>query len=174
MNKETTQEDITGAKFGERYSLILTDPTFERRLHAYDPNLKLMFDQFSKRWAILVWREDNTGWQILMKCEDDFGNPMPLDDHIFEHLNWMRKQYDEKHRMGGDRFYDHLLSQADDQQEKMRQAQSEENQYRIRTDINQWRKGFNELQGLPRNDAIAGYPKVTYKPKPRGIICPVI
>lgn len=168
LDKETTRQDILGNKFGERYSLILTDPAFERKLHAYDPNLKLMFDQFTKRWVILVWREDNSGWQILMKCEDDFGNPMPVGDHIFNHLNWMRKRWEEAHP-DGDRFYEKLLSQADENREKLERKISEENQYKIRHDINQWRKGFLELQNLPKSDAIAGYPKITNKPK--GIIC---
>lgn len=168
MDKETTKEDILGNKFGERYSLIMTDPTFERRLKAYDPNLKLMFDQFTKRWAILVWREDNTGWQVLMKCEDDFGNPMPLGDEVFVQLNWMRKQYDEKYK-NCNSFYEKLLTQADEYKEKQERKMSEENQYRIRTDWVQWRKGFDRLKNLPSSDATAGYRKITHKPK--GIIC---
>lgn len=168
MDKQETKQDILGNKFGERYSNVIVDPSFERRLNAYDPQLKLMFDQFSKRWVILVWREDNSGWQILMKCEDDFGNPMPLGDHVFEHLNWMRKRYDEKYK-DSNRFFDGLLSQADDYKEKQSRKIAEENQYKIRTDIAQWRKGFNELQNLPKADAIAGYPKIT--PKQKGIIC---
>lgn len=168
MNKEEIKEDILGNKFGERYNTYLVDPAFERKLKAYDPKLKLMFDQFSKRWAILVWREDNSGWQILMKCEDDFGNPMPLGDAVFEHLNWMRQRYNEKHR-NADGFYESLLSQADDYKEKLQKKIAQENQYKIRTDFTQWRKGFDELNNLPKADAIAGYPKIHQKPK--GIIC---
>jgi len=168
LDKDTTRQDILGNKFGERYSLILTDPTFERRLKMYDPNLKLMFDQFTKRWVILVWREDNSGWQILMRCEDDFGEPMPLGDHVFEHLNWMRRRWEEA-RKDGNKFYDGLNEQADAYKAKIDKKIAEENQYRIRTDFVQWDKGFRELRNEPKSDATAGYPKVKHKPK--GPVC---
>lgn len=168
MEKNSTNQDILGNKFGERYSTFLVDPAFEARLRLYDPQLKLMFDQVTKRWVILVWAEDNSGWQILMKCEDDFGNPMPLGDHVFTHLNWMRRQYEEK-RKSPTVFLDSLIEKAEAYKEKRSKELSEEAQYRVRHDISQWRKAFNNHSKLSPSDAIAGYPTKTYKPK--GIVC---
>ena len=168
MDKKTSNQDCLGNKFGDKYSLIITDPTFERRLKMYDPDLKLMFDQFTKRWVILAWREDNTGWQIILRCEDDFGNPMPLGEHVFFQLNWLRENNDQKLK-NPDRWYDGLLAEGDAYAKKQDDLMAKENQYRIITDYAQWDKGFRELRNEPVSDAIAGYPKI--KNKPKGIIC---
>ncbi len=169
MDKQSCDQDILGNKFGEHYSLVLTDHCFENALKAFDPNLKLMFDQVTKRWTVLVWREDNSGWQILMRCEDDFGNPMPLGEHIFEHLKWMRDQYEVKAN-NPDGFFDNLMNQADDYKRQKEKELSEEAQYRIRHDINSWRRALAEATKGNGADATAGF---QYQPqkKDKGTIC---
>lgn len=169
MDQKVTNEDLLGNKFGEEYSLIMTDYSFENRLKAFDSNLKLMFDQRKKRWTILEWARDNSGWRILMTCEDDFGNPMPVGDWVFGHLKWMQDQYTQKLK-GSDGFYDDLVAKADEYKVKKDKELSEEAQYRVRTDIHQWRKAFaNHKKHTSHIDRGISF-QYNPKPKDKGII----
>lgn len=170
MEKESTNQDILGNQFGNEYSLIITDFTFEKRLKAYDPNLRLMFDQRLKKWVILEWARDNSGWRILMKCEDDFGTPAAPGEWIFSHLNYMKEKY-EKRTKDPNSFIQNMMNQAEDYKEKKQKELSAEAQYQIRHDIILWRKAFAKHQKLPSSDATAGF-QFQPQPKSKGIICP--
>lgn len=167
MDRASTNEDILGNKFGEVYR-IMTDHTFERRLEQYDPNLKLMFDQRSKRWKILEWSRDNSGWRILMTLEDDFKNPASPGDWVFFHLHDMRKKYEE-HARRGDNWIVDRMNECDDYREKKQQKLSEETQYKIKNDIIFWKKAAAEFLNEPKSDVTAGYPKIMSKTK--GNVC---
>lgn len=158
MEKESINFDRFNRKFGERYSLILTEPDFERRLKNWDPNLKLMFDQHSKRWCILEWSSDNSGWNLLMKAEDEEGNPTPLGDWVFNKLyvwrdRWLYKMHNP------DQFLDDMIYKAQCEQESISNNISDNNKHLLLHDRNDWRRAARELKNFPTSDVTAGYPK---------------
>lgn len=133
---------------------------FERRLKQFDPRLKLMFDQQSKRWVILEQSYDNSGWNCILKAEDKNGNEKPLGEWVFNVLYVKRHNWEEKQRMGASRWLEELKYKANKFKEKERSSISDDHQAMLRDDVMQWRKASKELQGLPVSDATAGYRKV--------------
>ncbi len=152
--------DTLGRKVEQTYSRIITDPTFENRLRAFDPKLKLMFDQGTKKWTILEWAYDNSGWNIILVAEDSKGEAKPLGEWVFNKLYVWRKKWEEKAQVGADKFLDNLIVEAAVQKEQMRQAASDDHQAMLKDDIIQWRKVSKELNNQPVNDATAGYRKI--------------
>jgi len=150
--------DTMGQRVDEIYT-IMTDPTFERRLKAFDPRLKLMFDQASKRWVILEWAYDNSGWNIILKCEDSEGKPKPLGDWVFNKLYAYRQNWITMAEGGVDNWLNSLSSQADEYKRKKDEEASSKHIDMILDEINEWRRAARELDGLPKSDVTAGYPK---------------
>lgn len=154
-------EDRLGGKFGETYSLILTDPTFETRLKQFDPALKLMFDQIKKRWVVLEWAPDNSGWNIILKAEEN-GQPRALGEWVFKELHEMRRKYDEKHG-NPDQFWRDLIWKADWQKDMIDTKVSIDHQHLLSEERNEWRRAWRELNNLPTSDVTAGYPRIHYR-----------
>lgn len=157
MWKESVNEDKLGRKFGERYSTILTDPTFERRLKLFDPSLKLMFDQVKKRWRILEWAPDNSGWNILMTAEEN-GEPRPLGEWVFNTLYVWRHNYNLK-RDNPEQYWNDLMHTQKEQVSQLEAKHSDDGKHRILEERNEWRKAARELKNFPKSDVTAGYPK---------------
>jgi len=151
--------DTFGQEIEQTYSVILTDPNFERRLKAFDPRLKLMFDQGSKRWIVLEWAYDNSGWNRILVAEDKEGNPKPLGEWVFNRLFVYRQRYEAKRDIGVDQWFKNLVYEADKEKEKKSENWSDNHQAMLREDITQWRKASKELKNEPIADATAGYPK---------------
>lgn len=148
--------DTYGRKTDEFYSII-TDPTFEKRLQAFDPRLKLMFDQQSKRWVVLEWAYDDSGWNIILKCEDREGNPKPLGEWVFNKLFVFRKQWEAKMEKGPDKWLDDMVAECTEIQKEQERKASEKHQDMILDDITEWRKAAREFDGGCANDVTAGY-----------------
>lgn len=150
--------DTYGQQTDEIYTII-SDPTFERRLKQFDPRLKLMFDQQAKRWVILEWAYDNSGWNIILKAEDREGKPMPLGDWVFNKLFVFRQQWLAKAEKGVDRWLEDMKEECEDIKAEQARKASENQQNKILDDINDWRRGARELDNRPKSDVTAGYPK---------------
>lgn len=164
MEKRSVNQDVLGRKFGDRYSLILTDPNFERRLRAFDPNLKLMFDQVKKRWTVLEWAPDNSGWNIILVAEDNDERAKALGDWIFNRLYVYRHRY-EARRQDPNSFFRGLMDETDRQQTEIDRKSSDDHKHILKDDISQWRKASKELRNRPVSDAVAGYRKITPQSK---------
>lgn len=160
-------QDRLGNKIGETYSTMLVDPYFEKKLKSFLPSLKLMFDQVKKKWVILEWAPDNSGWNIIYTFQDDFGNPMPLGDYVFDHLRDMMNQNEIKLK-NPDAYFDNLIYKSEKQKEEIQRKSSEEHKKKLLEDINEWRKSSRELKNQPKSDVTAGYRKINQKTK--GII----
>lgn len=141
-------------RMGPQQGGVIVDSSFEKRLKAFDPDLKLMFDQNSKRWHVLTWRSIDSSWQILIKAEDDQGNPKPLGDWIFNRLFVYRHNW-ECSKKGQDPI--EYLAQCN--RDKIEKRMSEENKYKLKYDVNQWRRAWRAYQDMPESDVTAGYPK---------------
>jgi hypothetical protein len=150
--------DTYGQQVDQVYAII-TDPTFERRLKLFDPRLKLMFDQKDRRWVILEWAYDNSGWNVILKAEDKEGNPMPLGDWVFNKLFVFRQQYLDKREKGVAKWLGDLKDECDTYKAEQARKSSDNRQHKILDDINDWRRGARELDNLPKSDVTAGYPK---------------
>ncbi len=144
----------------DRFSVILTDPTFEARLKRFDPNLKLMFDQNKKRWTVLEKAYDGSGFNILIISEDANKNPLPLGEWVFRTLYAWKKEYERKRDMGVDKWLVNLRYKAFNQKEEIEKQSSQDNIDLIKDDIIQWKKASKAIQGLPVADATAGYRKI--------------
>lgn len=152
--------DTYGNNIRERYNLILTEPYFERRLKAFDPNLRLTFDQIKKRWTILEKAYDRAGFNVLIVAEDEQGNPKPLGDWVFNKLFVWRKRWEAKAAMGAEKYWENLVAQAVQQEFEIEARSSDDHQALLREDVTQWKKCSKELQGIPVSDATAGYRKI--------------
>lgn len=160
--------DALGGHFGRDYSLILTDPTFESRLKSFDPNLKLMFDQRIKKWRILELAPDNSGWNIILTCENpETKEAVGLGDWVFMTLRAYQESY-ELRRKNPNNFFNGLISEAAAQAAQIEAKGSEEHKYKLLDERNEWRRAARELRNLPKSDVTAGYPKFT---KQKGKIC---
>lgn len=155
---DVRNQDRLGRKFGETYSLILTDLNFEKRLKHFDPNLKLMFNKVEKKWVILEWAPDGSGWNILFKCEDDQKKPKGVGEWVFNKLFVMRNNY-EYRKSNPDRFFDDLLYYGEKKEEERELKASEEHKSKLLDDRNLWRKAARELRNEAPADVTAGYPK---------------
>ena len=162
-------EDQLGRKFGETYSLILTDPTFESRLRSFDPNLKLMFDQIRKKWVILEWALDNSGWNILLTAEDDKKQPKALGEWVFNKLYVWRHNAELRNK-DPHQFFKDAKWNAEWDESKIETQSSIDHQNILKDERHEWRKANRELKNQPVSDATAGYPKHNYKNGE--IICP--
>lgn len=168
MNREATKQDFLGNKFGETYSLILTDPTFEKRLKMFHQStgghpddIKLMYDQSRKRWCVLEWAPDNSGWNLLLVCEDKITKePRPVGDWIFNQLFVWRHNFLEKQKDSAS-YWDNLDYQAKQQRLAIDSAWSREHRGILADERNEWRKAWREINSLPVADVTAGYPKST-------------
>lgn len=167
--------DGMGRQFGKEYSLILTDPDFERKLESFDKNLKLMFDQQAKRWRVLEWAPDNSGWNVIVTAQDDEGNPKPLGQWILNKLYVYRHNYELRAR-NPNQYFDDLMYEADKQKNVIDTRSSMDHIHQLIDDRNEWRRANRERKNLPKSDVTAGYPKVEFKPKnsphkqPKGLI----
>ena len=155
-------QDTYGQNIESTY-LVLGDPTFERRLKQFDPRLKLMFDQNLKRWVVLEEAYDGSGWNCIIKCQNPDKSPRPVGDWVFEKLHKYRQVYEFKVRQGIDNWLHGLRRELEYQQQIESEKASREHQDMLRDDLTQWRKASKELQGMPANDATAGYRKVNYE-----------
>lgn len=151
--------DTYGRDIKEAYRII-ENPSFERRLKAFDPRLKLMFEQKSKRWVIMEAAYDNSGWNVILKAENKDGSEKPLGEWVFNALFVKRRNWEVKAAQGATRWIDDLKYQAEKQKQIITKNISQEHQEMLREDVLQWRKASKELQGLPIADATAGYRKV--------------
>jgi len=158
---ELASIDTYGQRIQDTYSLILTDPSLEKRIKAFDPNLKLMFDQTKKRWVINEWAQDNSGWNCILIAEDKDGNPEPLGEWVFQVLRLKRDAWEKKIAMGANAYFNSLMDKAREQKQKMAEDASSENVDMIKDDIISWRKAAKEIEkGIP-SDVTAGYRKIT-------------
>jgi hypothetical protein len=154
MLQENCKTDRIGGEFGKQYSLVVTDPFFERRLKSFDPRLKLMFDQVKRRWTILEWASDNSGWNIILTAEDDVTKePKPLGEWIFNRLYVYRHRHEEKMK-DPDIWFNNLLYEADYQARKIEAKSDEEGKYRLRHDYLQWRKVAKDWRQLPKLNTV--------------------
>lgn len=159
MHNYDCNVDRFGNQFGKDYSLILTDPSFERRLRSFDSNLKLMFDQNKKRWVVLEWAPDGSGWNRILLCEDDFGNPQPVGDWIFGILRDYREQYDLKHK-NFNAWWLGLEYQRNQNEINADSSWAKSSREYVKDDMISWKKAYRELNNLPSSDVTAGYRKV--------------
>lgn len=164
------KRDNLGGEIGRDYSTILTDPTFEKRLQSFDKNLKLMFDQRNKRWRILEWAPDGSGWNLLMTAEDDEGNAKPLGEWVFNKLYVWRHNAEQRNK-DPQKFYTQLLTMGDEQRNQIQRQSSLNHQYKLIDERNEWRRAWREWKNLPKSDVTAGFPKIQHKPK-GVLICP--
>lgn len=160
MQLNPNLSDRAGNKIGETYSLILADPFFERKLQSFDPSLKLTFDQIRRKWVVLEAAPDGSGWNIVVTCEDENGNPKAPGEWVLNRLFVYRQRYEAKRQMGVDAWFAKLKLEADAHIAKEEEKISDENRARLREDVVQWRKAAKELDNLPPSDATAGYRKV--------------
>ena len=140
-------------------STILMNPFFEKRLKNFDPRLKLMFDQSKKRWVVLEWALDDSGWNIVLIAQHDDGTPKALGEWVFNRLWVYRQRHEQKQNMGLDNWMKSMREEAEGQRNTIEEAASDDHQAMLRDDVTQWRKVSKELDGLPPSDAVAGYPK---------------
>ncbi len=159
--------DVAGKHLGETYSLILQDSTFEKRLHRFDPNLKLMFDQQKRKWCILQKGEDGRHWNLLLTAEDNEGNPKPLGEWIFNKLFVWRHNHEVKMR-NPDQWCRDMQWKAEWEESVIETKMSLNHQDMLKDDIISWRKANRELKNQPSSDVTAGYPKI--KPRVKGKI----
>lgn len=143
----------------QRYSMILTDPTFESRLKAFYPYLKLSFDQFRRRWCVLEWSPANQDWNVLIVAEEEDGSPKPLGEWVFNRLFVYRLNY-ERRLHNPNQYLDDLLYEADKQAEAIEAKTSADHMAQLSDERNEWRKAYRELNNLPTSDVTAGYRKV--------------
>lgn len=169
MHKTEVKQDRLGQKFGKEYSTILADPYFEARLKSFDPNLKLMFDQHKKKWIVLEWALDNSGWNLILTCEDKEGNPKPVGDWILNKL-YVQRHNAEERRRNPQQYFDDLMYKAEYEKNKIEESAHSEQRAKLIDDIISWRKVDNQLNNRPVSDVTAGYPKVTIKPKGKGVV----
>lgn len=158
-------KDQLGKEIRKDY-LILTEPDFERRLKAFDPGLKLLFDQTTERWVILQWTGNARSWFKVMTLQDADGTPRRPGDWVFNVLYVYRQRAIQRDREGGS-FFDNLMKEANNQALKIREKVSDENRHRIRDDITSWRKIARIMDNRPTSDVTAGYAKVQPKTKGR-------
>lgn len=144
---------------GNTYSTLLVNPDFERKLRMFDSTLKLMFDQGSRRWCVLEPMANNK-WKCLLKSEDKEGNAKPLGDWVINQL-FVWRHNAEARNDNPNKFLDGLIWEQEKQRAELERKQSEEHQYRLKHDINDWRRAANELAGKPTSDVTAGYPGVS-------------
>jgi len=153
------EKDVLGNQAGPQYSVILTDLNFENRLKMFDPNLCLRFHRLWKCWVVLERALDNTGYNVLIKCQDNEGNPKALGDWVFNRLFVMRHNNEEKMRN-----FDTWMRSVDNEIEYIERKKdekiSEDVSLQILDDINLWRRVNREMNGLPLSDVTAGYRKV--------------
>lgn len=152
------------------FGKILLDTSFERRLKSFDPNLKLVFDNTRQRWTILEWALDNSGWNIIMRGEDDDGNEKPLGEWMLNKLYVWRHNNTTQRDVGIEQW----VKDSDYEMEKQKTAilagHSREFRGRIVDDINDFRRGYKSMMNEPTSDVTAGYAKII--PKKRGsIVC---
>ena len=159
---EAGEKDRLGGIAGEKYSLVLYDPVFERRLKQFDPNLRLRFNRFNERWYVLEKALIGSGYNIILKCEDDKGNPKPVGEWLFNKLFVMRHNYDELRR-NPNQWWNNFEYQVEKEQEEIAQKGHVEQKARLIDDVNQWRKAYRDFVDLPKSDVTAGYPKVQFK-----------
>lgn len=157
---EEIQFDVCGQNIAENYSVILTDPTFEARLKAFDPNLVLKFHKGLRRWMVLERLHDNSGLKPLIIAEDERGNPKPLGEWVFNKLFVFACKHEEKIRRGVTNWFKDIIYEADKQREKIEENVSDDHQAQLREDVMQWRKVSKELKNEPVSDATAGYQKL--------------
>jgi len=153
-------QDGAGNLIGKTYSLILQDPFFERKLKSFDPNLRLSFDQVRRKWVVLEAAPDRSGWNIIITCEDDSGNPKAPGEWVLNRLFVYRQRYEAKKQVGVDEWFKRLKAQADANVLNEEEKISDDHRARLREDVVQWRKAAKELDNLPASDATAGYRKV--------------
>lgn len=151
--------DTYGRPLGEAYQVI-SDVSFERRLKSFDPRLKLMFDQQTKRWVILERAYDNSGWNCILKAQNKDGSERPLGEWVFNTLFVKRQNWETAAKRGAAQWVDQLKDELDRKNEKSRRSLSDDNQALLREDVMQWRKAARELHNLPTSDVTAGYRKV--------------
>ncbi len=141
-------------------STLLTDPTFEKRLKNFDPRLKLIFDQLKKRWVIVEWALDNSGWNVILTAQHEDGTPKPLGEWVFNCLWVYRQRHEKKQNMGLDNWLHSMRDEADAQRTAIEESVSDDHKAMLREDVTQWRKVSKELDNMPPSDATAGYPKI--------------
>lgn len=146
---------MLGNELGKVYSTTILNPEFERRLKLFDPNLKLMFDQITKKWVILEYALDGSGWNILMKnleAED-------LNDKIINQLFVLANNAEERNR-NPNQYFDDIMYAADKQREMIEKNLSDDHKHLVGGEQrNEWRKLARNLNNLPTADVTAGYPK---------------
>ncbi len=143
------RERMTVQVLGEQYCYILTDPTFEDRLKRFDPNLKLMFNQATKRWTILENAPDGSGWNIIITAQDDVTKePKPLGEWIFNRLFVYRERYEARSR-DPDKFFLDLLAEEDRQRAEIEAKHLEMHRDILKDEHLQFRKAFREMNNSP-------------------------
>lgn len=150
-------KDILGNNY-VKGGMILTDPTFEKRLKSFDPRLELVFDQFKKKWVILEYWASNQLPNIVMTCEDRDGVAMPPGQWVFQKLYVMRHNY-EATRDDIDKRWNDLQNQQNEQIEIIDKDISNNFQALIRDERNLFRKINRHIKNEPISDVTAGYPK---------------
>lgn len=150
--------EINGGVTKENYTRILTDPSFGRRLKAFDKNLELFFDNGKKKWVVMEAVSNGT-WNLIVTCEHEDGTPKPVGDWIFNRLFVFRARQEAKQQVGVDTWLKQMRAQVELQDEMEQQKLSDNHQAHLREDVIQWRKGSYEMKGKPKSDAIAGYRK---------------
>lgn len=146
---------------------IMPDSTWDMRLKAFDPNLRLVFDQLTKRWKIIENALDGDGVNIVLTLEDCEGNAQPFGEWIFGALRDFRnKAYEAKRNL--DQFLLGEENEAQRQRSEMERKCDEIGDYFAKHEKREYGKIMNLLRGDPVSDISAGFRKIT--PKPRGII----
>ncbi len=137
--------------------LIIADPYFEARLKSFDPNLELVFDQSKRRWTILEKALDNSGYNIILRLEDDQGEPKPFGEWVFNKLFVFRARQEEKARVGVVRWLNDFDYQAERQKAEILRKSSQETIDKGKDDWTLWKKACAEFTNSPVSDVTAGY-----------------
>lgn len=159
MDRNECRFDRFGNEFGKEYTTILTDPAFEMKLKQFDPNLRLFFNKEVKRWVILEWALDCSGWNVIFIFEDDYKHPMPVGDWVFMHLREMRNT-NERLRKNPKQFFLDTYNLSDRQFDQEDRRIDDETRHLLREHRNEFRKGWRALNKMPLADVTAGYRKI--------------
>lgn len=136
---------------------ILPDADFERRLKRFDSRLGLVFDQMTHKWVIVEAAYDNSGFNIVLVCEHENGDPKPLGEWVFNKLYVMHQKWLQKKNVGADKHFENMIDEAKKQKADMEKKADSDNIDMIKDDRNLWRKAARELNGEPTSDVTAGY-----------------
>lgn len=150
-------QDGLGKEAGKHYDFTQVHPDFKRRLTLYDPCLVIAFDKTCSKHCVIE-RLPNGTFNKIFYLQNTRGEPVPPGEWVFHRLDKCRRLADEINR-NPDAYLQNLMNRNEYVDRELEEKSSEENKYRLKDDINQWRRAARELDNRPTSDVTAGYPK---------------